>query len=207
MRCLALFVAAIAACGGKPGGSATTPRPSGEGMMHTDDSTALGQPCAGRMLAMPESDESTFGPLEVGADYARYSKVSKEPFPSKTHGGRFVEVYVNDKGYDAYTKDQDYPVGTVIVKTSWENEGGKPSTTAGPIFVMRKEAAGYSPDHDDWYYAIHWEKPTQAQLGFLKGPIYWRGKSPKVEYCWKCHDNYDKSIGGVPPAKRAYGTP
>ena len=194
----------LAACGPKSTGDTTPPPKQDEPMMATDDSMALGQPCADRMVTMAETDESKFGPLDVGADYQSYKKVSKEPFPSKTHGGRFVEVYVNDVGYQAYTKDEDYPPGTVIVKTSWENADGKPTSTPGPIFVMRKEAAGYSPDHEDWYYAIHWEKPTEAQLKFLKGPIYWRGKSAKVEYCWKCHDNYDKSIGGVPPDKRAW---
>jgi hypothetical protein len=201
-----LGVAILGACGSKGGGPATTPAGGGETTKHTDDSRPFGQPCADRMLGMPENDESKFGPLEVGSDYSSYRKVSKAPFLSKTHGGRFVEVYVNDVGYEAYTKDLDHPEGTVIVKTSWENVGGAPSSTPGPIFVMRKERAGYSPDHEDWYYAIHWEKPTAAQLGFLKGPIYWRGKSPKIEYCWKCHDDYDKSIGGIPAGKRAWET-
>ena len=196
---LAVVLMLCGSCGSKSGSGPTTPP-----IMATDDSMALGQPCADRMAAMPETDESKFGPLELGADYKDYRKVSTEPFASKTHGGRFVEVYVNDVGYAAYTKDEALPEGTVIVKTSWENVEGKASSTPGPIFVMKKEAAGYSPDHEDWYYAIHWEKPTDAQLKFLKGPIYWRGKSPKVEYCWKCHDNYDKSLGGVPADKRAW---
>jgi hypothetical protein len=34
--------------------------------------------------------------------------------------------------------------------------------------------------------------------------VYWRGKSPKVGYCYKCHDNYDRELGGVPPEHRAY---
>jgi hypothetical protein len=69
---------------------------------------------------------------------------------------------------------------------------------------MRKEAAGYLPDHDDWFYGIHWEKPTPKQLEALGGPIYWRGKSKKVGYCYGCHDNYDREIGGVPKDSRAW---
>jgi len=68
---------------------------------------------------------------------------------------------------------------------------------------MRKEPAGYAPDHEDWSYAIHWAQPTAAQAKLLGGPIYWRGKSPKIEYCWKCHDNYDRSVGGIPSGHMA----
>lgn len=189
------LAASLAACGGKPSSAdKTTPPKTGD----DPDDMLLGQPCAAGMLAMPETDESKFGPLEVGADYATYKKLSRAPFPSKTHGGRFVEVYVNDVGYGAYINEQDLPVGTVVVKTSWEAKDGAPSDVPGPIFVMRKEAPGYLPDHEDYYYGIHWAAPTPKQAAMLGGPIYWRGHSAKVSYCYKCHDNYDRSIGGVP---------
>lgn len=195
-----VLVSLAAACGGKSKGEGTTPAPKeGEGDM------LFGQPCAMEMLAMPETDESAFGPLEVGADWQTYEKMNEAPVPSKTHGGRFVDTYVNAVGAAAYKADEgDIPVGTVIVKTSWEGKDGRPTDVPGPIFVMQKREAGYAPDHGDWYYAIHWEKPTEAQLKFLKGPIYWRGASPKVGYCSKCHDNYDRELGGVPEQYRAY---
>ena len=65
---------------------------------------------------------------------------------------------------------------------------------------MEKRAAGFSPDHEDWYYAIHWEKPTGPGAKTLTGPIYWRSPSAKVGYCFKCHDNYDRSVG-LPPVE------
>jgi Cytochrome P460 len=192
MRNLMLSLGLLAsACGPKPS------TPSQETML-------LGQPCAMKSLAMPESDESAFGPLEVGADWKSYKKLNREPVPSKTHGGRFVDTYVNDVGVAAYgSDDAEVPVGTVIVKTSVEGKDGHPSDVPGPIFVMKKMERGYAPDHDDWYFAIHWEHPTEAQLKLLKGPIYWRGRSPKVGYCYKCHDNYVRSLGGVPAEYRA----
>ena len=164
----------------------------------------FGQPCAMTMLERPETDESAFGPLAAGADWQSYQKMNSRPVPSKTHGGRFVDTYVNEVGVAAYQGEADIAVGTVIVKTSWEGKDGAPTTTPGPIFVMQKMEAGYAPDHDDWYYAIHWAQPTEAQLELLKGPIYWRGHSPKVGYCYKCHDNYDRELGGVPPDYRAW---
>jgi hypothetical protein len=155
----------------------------------------VAQPTPAAAVADPER---VFGPLDVGADWKTYHKESTQPFKSKTHGGRWVEVYANDLAHGVYGTDGAFPEGAILVKTSLEDEGGKPGTTPGPIFVMRKQAPGYLPDHDDWYYAIHWEKPTEAQLAKLKGPIYWRGKSTKVAYCYDCHDNYDRDIGGTP---------
>jgi hypothetical protein len=143
--------------------------------------------------------EAVFGPLEVGADWQTYKQMNSSPVLSKTHGGRFVDTWVNEVGAAAYQGEADIPVGSVVVKTSWENDGGKPSTVPGPIFVMRKMEPGYAPDHGDWYYAIHWAEPVGEQQAKLGGPIYWRGKSKKVDYCWTCHDNYDRELGGVPP--------
>jgi hypothetical protein len=146
-------------------------------------------------------DESRFGPLEVGADYQTYRRVTDEPFLSRVHGNRWVHVWVSEPGADAYLDgSSDIPVGTTVVKESWENDGGKPSQVAGPIYVMRKEAPGWWPEHEDWYYAIHWAEPTPEQRKTLGGPIYWRGHSPRAAYCWECHDNYYRSLGGLTPS-------
>ena len=100
----------------------------------------------------------------------------------------------NAIGLAAYDSSAPIPVGTVVVKTSTVDEAG---TTAGPIYVMEKRAAGYAPDEDDWWYAIHWAAPDDPKLG---GPIYWRGKSPRVDYCADCHTSYDRSLGGLIPS-------
>ena len=148
--------------------------------------------------------EAVYGALEVGVDYKSYKKINTTSFLSKTHGGRFVDVYVNDIGADAYMKDQPIPVGTVVVKTSWEVDGGKATEEAGPIFVMRKESPGYDPDFDDWYYAIHWGKVPARWQDKVAGPFYWRGKSKKVDYCRDCHDNHDRELGGIPKDHRSW---
>jgi hypothetical protein len=144
--------------------------------------------------------EEVFGPLEVGADYRTYRRLTDRPFRSLDHGNRFVHVYVNAIGAEAYLDAGDIPAGTVIVKTSVQNVDGQPSDIEGPIFVMEKRAKGYAPEHADWWYAIHWASPPPEEMATYKGPIYWRGRSPRVAYCWKCHDDYVNSLGGLVPS-------
>ena len=141
--------------------------------------------------------EDTYAPLDVGADYLTYRKLTDAPFQSLDHGNRWVDVYVNAVGATAYLSGAPVPIGTIVVKTSWQNDHGQPSSVAGPIFVMEKRAAGYSPAHDDWYFAIHWAHPPADDAAKLGGPIYWRGKSPRAAYCWECHDLYDRHLGGL----------
>lgn len=143
--------------------------------------------------------ESVFGPLEIGADWQSYTKVNSAPVRSSDHGGRFVDTYVNSVGLAAYKNESaEIPVGTIVVKTSWERDGEQPSTTPGPVFVMEKKASGYDAENGDWYYAIHWEKPVKGE------PIYWRSPSPKVGYCFGCHNDYARQLGMVPDDMRAW---
>jgi hypothetical protein len=152
-------------------------------------------------MGMKASPEDRFAPLDVGADYATYRRLTEKPFLSRVHGNRWVDVYVNEIGADAYLSGAPIPVGTKIVKTSWQqDDDGGPSKIAGPIYVMEKRAPGYFPDHEDWYFAIHWAAPPPADAAKYGGPIYWRGKSPRAAYCWECHDSYDRSLGGLVPS-------
>lgn len=152
----------------------------------------------GAPVAQPVApSEEAFGPLEVGADYAQYRKLTDRPFQSADHGGRWVDVYANAVGAAAYLSGAAMPVGSIVVKTSVQDDHGAPSEIPGPVFVMEKRAAGYDPAHDDWYYAIRWADPPAAERAKFGGPFYWRGKSPRVAYCWQCHDSYDRSLGGL----------
>ena len=147
-----------------------------------------------------DAREDAFGPLEVGADYETYRHLTPEPFRSLDHGNRWVHVYVNEIGADAYLAAADIPVGTIVVKTSVQSVDERPSDIPGPIFVMEKRAKGYAPEHDDWWYAIHWASPPPAEAAKFGGPVYWRGRSPRVAYCWRCHDDYANSLGGLIPS-------
>jgi hypothetical protein len=174
-----------AACGGPRG-------TRGERAVATTAHTAA-NPTAGQR-------DSEFGPLEVGADYLSYRRVTDAPYRSLAHGNRWVEVYVNATGAEAYLDGSPMPVGSIIVKTSVQDAAGKPSTTPGPIFVMEKRTPDYAIEHGNWYFAIRWASPTPDQLRQLGGPIYWRGSSPHIAYCQECHDEYDRGLGGLIPS-------
>jgi hypothetical protein len=146
-------------------------------------------------------EHSQFGPLEVGADWASYTRLNKASFPSQTHGGRLVDTYVNDVGLAAFKAGEDMPVGSIVVKTSKDATDG----SEGPIFVMEKRAAGYNPDHGDWWFAIHWANPPEKWRKRLGGgPIYWRTPSNKARYCQDCHDDYVTGMGGVPEDQQTW---
>lgn len=185
-----LAICAMCACGGAPA-SATEP---GGG----DREGRLRAAAAGT----PSGDEDAFGPLEVGAGYLGYRKVTDKPFQSLDHGNRWVDVYVNELGAPAYLSGAPVPVGTIVVKTSWQDDHGQPSSVEGPLFVMEKRAAGYAPARDDWYYAVRWADPPAAEAKKFGGPFYWRGKSRRVAYCWECHDLYDRRLGGLTPSSQ-----
>ncbi|HWO26760.1 MAG TPA: cytochrome P460 family protein [Kofleriaceae bacterium] len=187
---LAIFIL-LAACGGSAAGGGGKGSPGGTG-------STGGAGSAGN--AGNAGDEDAFGPLEVGADYASYRRVTDEMFRSLVHGNRWVHVYVNEIGADAYLDSADIPIGTIVVKTSVQNVDGRPSDIEGPIFVMEKRAKGYAPEHGDWWYAIHWANPPAAEAAKFGGPIYWRGRSQRAAYCWKCHDDYANSLGGLVPS-------
>jgi hypothetical protein len=190
MRSL-LAIGLLAACGGA---QATSPDPASG----TDREGRMRQAATG----LPAAGEDVFGPLEVGADYLGYRKVTDKPFQSLDHGNRWVDVYVNAIGATQYLSGAPVPVGTIVVKTSWQDDHGKPSSIVGPLFIMEKRAAGYAPEHDDWYFAIHWANPPAADAKQLGGPIYWRGKSRRAAYCWECHDLYDRRLGGLTPSSQ-----
>lgn len=190
---LAFALVAVAACSGK---GAQSPRAEAMPMMDQKIEASM---------HMPMDDAAKFAPLDIGADWATWTKLDSSPVSSPTHGGRLVDTYVNAIGLAAYKDDSAaLPVGTVIVKTSMEVADGHATGVAGPIFVMEKRAPGFDPEHGDWYYAIHWAEPPAPWKAKLGGPIYWRTPSHRVAYCVDCHDNYDRNLGGIPADHRAW---
>jgi Cytochrome P460 len=133
--------------------------------------------------------------LEFGADYrSSYRKVTAEPFLSTAHSGIWVDVYVNELGADAYAQGKPVPVGTIIVKEGWQDDGGRPSTRPAPLFVMRREPDGTTPpERAGWTYAMWAQKP--------EGTVYLRGDDAGLERCWsECHGSYPQGLGGLTPS-------
>lgn len=145
---------------------------------------------------MMQGGSDEVGELGPGKGWESWKKANTEKFLSPTHGKRFVEIHVNDVGYEAYVSGKPMPVGSVVVKPSWEAKDGKPTEVTGPLFVMEKKAKGYDEDNENWYYAIYWPDPSPAWKKRLGGKgIYWQSPSKKIEYCVECHEGYDRYLG------------
>lgn len=147
-----------------------------------------------------EAPAETAGPA-AWEDWKSWTNVSPGPWISKQHGARFVEIYVNDIALEAYkTPGAEMPVGSIVVKPSWEAEDGVPGKD-GPLFVMEKMEEGFSPDHDDWFYAFQWAEPPEKWAAKIGNDVDWRTPNARLEYCTDCHDVLDRGLG-MPPKER-----
>ncbi|MFQ5775645.1 MAG: hypothetical protein ACE5GS_14080, partial [Kiloniellaceae bacterium] len=118
---------------------------------------------------------------KIALSYMSWSRYSKRPYVSATHGNRYVQNYANDKGraYGAYEKAGRMPAGAAIAKDSFAvTPNGR--VTVGPLFTMEKMQAGFNPDSDDWRYTMI--MPNGSVFGTTKG----KG-SQKVQFCVGCH--------------------
>lgn len=177
----------LAACGGPP----ATPSEGAKSVPDTGDTATTTSEPATAVPAGPDS----------WADWKSYTNVSPGPWISKTHGKRFVEIYVNDVALEAYkTPGAPLPVGSIVVKPSWENEDGVPGI-GGPLFIMEKMAEGFAPESEDWFYGFQWADPPAKWKAKLGSNVDWRSPSEKVEYCSDCHDVIDRGLG-MPPKER-----
>lgn len=85
--------------------------------------------------------------------YTDYEAASTFPANPGVHSGRYMMTYVNDAGFDTYTKygGGEMPVGSVIAKESFKlrpNGDFIPYT----LFIMEKVGADKAPDAGGWYY-------------------------------------------------------
>jgi hypothetical protein len=106
------------------------------------------------------------------AGWESWARKTAARFPSRGHGKIWVEIYTDQiasKPFDADTGP--YPVGARLVKAQYEEQlGGAPKI----LTVMKKMAAGYDPDHGDWYYGVY--GPDLAPL-----------KEGRLQMCINCH--------------------
>ncbi len=74
-------------------------------------------------------------------DYKNWKLVTNAPLVSATHGGMFVNHYVNDAGAELYTKYEEmngakFAVGTILAKESFRISKKDGSIKRGPLFLM-----------------------------------------------------------------------
>ena len=129
--------------------------------------------------------------LKTGADYkgGTYDKTTGY-VPSASHGDRLVVTYVypaaaakvyraNAANVRAKKTDgmQSFSLGTTIVKESYLKQANGSPGERGPIFVMKKNAAGYDPSGNNWQYSMAQPDMQLTGEGF-EGP---------VAFCKACH--------------------
>jgi Cytochrome P460 len=152
-----------------------------------------GNPC-NPGAARPVGLTSDGGKIEWGRDFHTWKPVTGFVI-SNSHGNRLVQTYIDPPEAARVYKHnaelsrlrktegyEPYPPGTRIMQESWlRNDSGGPGKP-GPLFFMRKEAAGYDASGGDWEYGF-----TQTDLALVG-----EGHDGKMGFCKECHTRADK---------------
>jgi hypothetical protein len=117
------------------------------------------------------------GPVSIS--YSSWPRYSSQAYQSATHGGRYVQNYADNKNYGKFDAVGTMPVGTNIAKDSFSvSADGR--IGIGPLFVMQKMPAGFSPPGKDWKYSMI--TPDGVIFGQTGGK-----NSAGMVFCMECH--------------------
>lgn len=155
------------------------------------DATALWTCLTDKMRAQIETLEaggSVDGATWVKSDrpearaFLDYNSVTRAPYTSGTHGGRYVINLADDAAMPSYSRFEEggaIPVGAVLAKPSFviSDEG---QAQLGPLFLMEKAADGAFPDTGDWIYTA--VTPPGGLMGRTGGQ-----NSDGMQFCADCH--------------------
>jgi hypothetical protein len=140
-------------------------------------------PCAAKNpCAQKTSGAVTKDPAAEAAfkQYKSWKKVNEQPVKSESHGNTLVFTYLNRKAEPAAASGKfPFPVGSVLVKEAFDDQGGKPGGMS-KLFVMEKRAKGYDAANGDWHYAVVMPGGAVAMAGDGKAG------SP-TQFCGACH--------------------
>jgi hypothetical protein len=127
-------------------------------------------------------------------------KMNVRPWNSRAHGHRWVNTYVSKGAVDAYKNSNPLPIGSWVVKESFEDENNQPSGTPGPLYVMKKRALTDSPKTRGWLFAMRWDKPAANNPEKIKEAVKWLPGDSHLNSCLKCHSHFkdEDYMGGVP---------
>ncbi|MFQ5896237.1 MAG: cytochrome P460 family protein [Nitrospinota bacterium] len=135
------------------------------------------------LTAGPGAQEKEPRKLSYIEGYKSWKRVTPKHIFSESHGKRWILTYVNKVAEEAAAKEKfPFPPGSVIVKDSFRNQGGKPGQREF-LFVMKKEDPGSQPEAGDWYWAI--ATPDFRVLRW-RGRLF-EGYGGNVDYCIECH--------------------
>ena len=118
----------------------------------------------------------------VARKYRHWRLFNKAPYRSAQHGERYVNNYGNNLAadYGAYEDAETLPPGAVLVKDSFAVTA-RGDVFSGPLFIMKKESAGFHAPSRDWRYTMI--MPDGSFFGTTNGE-----GSKRVEFCIACHE-------------------
>lgn len=134
------------------------------------------------------------------ASYLKWKRYNKMPYPSVSHGNRFVSNYANPaaRAYGRYEQAGRLPVGSLLAKDSVtvKKDG---VAMPGALFLMEKMPAGFNYVSGDWRYTM--VMPDGSIFGITNGE-----GSERVKFCISCHLAVEKQdhLFFMPEEYRAY---
>jgi uncharacterized membrane protein len=155
----------------------------------------------GPLPAFSAPAASANGFLSSLGDYRQsLVKMNKKEWVSRTHGKRWVNTYVSKEAASAYQKGDPLPEGAIVVKESFENKDGGPSTVLGPLYGMKKGSPAHSPQTGGWQYALTWGNPVPGNPEGISLPVTWLPGDSHLNSCAKCHSHFKETdfMGGIP---------
>lgn len=115
-------------------------------------------------------------------DFLSYPSVTRAPYTSGTHGGRYVVNLADADAMPSYSQFEDggpMPVGAILAKPSFViSDAGE--AQLGPLFLMEKAEEDAFPDTSDWIYTV--VTPTGGLMGRTGGQ-----NSGGMQFCADCH--------------------
>ncbi|MGI9416715.1 MAG: cytochrome P460 family protein [Geminicoccaceae bacterium] len=114
-------------------------------------------------------------------DYRRWKRFNTTPYPSATHGSRYVNNYGNGLAriYERPEEVEVMPEGAVLAKDSFAVTADG-NVSFGPLFLMEKMAPGFDPASRDWRYSMI--MPDGSFFGITGGD-----NDERVRFCITCH--------------------
>ncbi len=113
--------------------------------------------------------------------YPRWRRFNTAPYPSATHGSRYVNNYGNGlaQPYGRPDEFEGLPEGAVLAKDSFAVTADG-DVFLGPLFLMEKMSPGFAPDARDWRYSMI--MPDGSFFGVTGGD-----NDASVRFCITCH--------------------
>ena len=113
--------------------------------------------------------------------YRRWQRFNAAPYPSATHGSRYVNNYGNALAAPYGRPDGPLPLpeGAVLAKDSFAVTADG-DVFLGPLFLMEKMAAGFDATSRNWRYSMI--MPDGSFFGITGGD-----NAERVQFCITCH--------------------